>query len=133
MMDERFRRLWSLAMLFLPAPAFAQDAFPTGIWTDSHTRIVVRIVPCDASSTTYCGIVVRDNRRGWTAIPSGHVIIRNLSQGTRNWSGHAYDGRARFSFTLQPITNERASARLCITHVFCMTERLHQLSDFAAQ
>jgi uncharacterized protein (DUF2147 family) len=132
-MDLRFV-VCGLAMTFLPiVPVYAQDAFPLGVWTDAQRRIVVRITPCGSDVDTFCGTVVQDNRTGLAKNQPGHTIIRDLEQGPVHWSGQAFDGPTRFSFTLKPTAHDRAKARLCVSGIFCMHEKVHRVSGFVAR
>jgi uncharacterized protein (DUF2147 family) len=124
----------ALAWLFFPHGAcYAQDAFPLGVWTDRHNKMVVRITPCDGSATTFCGTVVQDNRRGRPTNPPGHLVIRGLAPAPTHWSGQAYDGTVRLHFTLHPTADDSAQARLCIVGILCLNERVRRISNLVAR
>jgi uncharacterized protein (DUF2147 family) len=122
-----------MVALFAVAPAYADDVFPLGVWTDARQRMVVRITPCEAGGATYCGTIVQDNRRGRPTNPAGHVVIRSLAPARQHWAGQAYDGALRLNFTLHPSANGDVKARLCLTHLLCLNEKLQRVSTLVAR
>jgi hypothetical protein len=115
------------------SPAYGEDVFPLGVWTDARHRMVVRIAPCETGSTYYCGIVVHDNRRGRPTNPPGHVVIRSLAPADRHWAGQAFDGPLRVNFTLHPSANGDVKARLCLTSLLCLNEKLKRVTTLVAR
>lgn len=114
------------------APARSDDIFPIGVWTDTRSRMVVRIAPCGATANTFCGTVVQDNRSGRAINPQGHMIVRHVQPSASGWRGQALDVNSRVDFTLQQRTNDRANLRLCLIGVLCFDEKVERISSLAS-
>lgn len=109
------------AALFPVAPANAQEAFPNGIWSDAERSVVVRIRPCSAGASVFCGTVVEDNRPGSPANPPGHQFLRDLKQTRNGWKGQLNDGGTALTLSMRPQSGGAAQVRFCFG-VVCDTE-----------
>jgi uncharacterized protein (DUF2147 family) len=102
-------------------PAAAQETVPLGIWTDAERSVVVRIAPCPTGASTFCGIVLEDNRPGPAANPPNHILIRSLRQDRQGWRGIINDGGTQLNFTMRLRSSNSAQARFCFG-IVCDTE-----------
>jgi uncharacterized protein (DUF2147 family) len=120
------------AALFPIASANAQEAFPSGVWSDAERMVVVRISPCSAGAAVFCGTVVEDNRPGPPANPPGHQFLRDLKQTRTGWKGKLNDGGTGLTLSMQPQAGGTAQVRFCLG-VLCDTETWRRLSSVPAQ
>jgi uncharacterized protein (DUF2147 family) len=110
-----------MAGLVAATPANAQTTVPTGTWTNANREVIVRVSPCQTSTSTFCGTIVQDNRPGPAANPPNHMLIRDLRSDRQGWRGQINDGGMQLGLTMRMRDQSNAQVRYCLAFA-CETE-----------
>jgi hypothetical protein len=121
-----------VALSAFSAPAFAQEAFPAGLWIDQDRQVVIRMAQCQPDAAVYCGVIVRDDRPETIQNPPSHKAVTDLRAVRGAWRGRINDGGMNFGLSMRPVSADTAQVRMCFGGIACANDTWTRYNDASA-